>query len=393
MYRILNKIFLQKLGLSRFFLSGLAFLTGLTLVLLALQGYISISNYITPQKNTSSYIILNKEVSFAHTLLGGRAKFTQEDLKDLRQQPFVADLGVFKSNKFEVRVHVGGDLGFYTEMFFESVPPQFIDNKPGNFLWTAGDDFLPIIISQDFLNLYNFGYAMGKGTPQLSRSTIQLVPLKVEVSGDLGRKVFNARVVGFSERITSVLVPEEFLSWANTEIAGAASDDIARVMIKTKSDKAHLLDAYLEKNNLTVGDEKRRLGKVLSAINVVMSALVFIGTAFMIFSLVIVTMNFSLMVANAKEEVSLLLQLGYRSGHLVRHLSAYLLFFMVSVSTLSAIIFFASNRLFMNFLTSNGIEAPETIATEVVLAGTGAIMLSTLVSYFAIRRLIRSKVQ
>jgi hypothetical protein len=391
MHAILNRIFLRKLGMGKFILSAFAFLAGLTLVLLALQGYIRIRDYIAPQKNTSSYIILNKEVSFAHTLLGGRAKFTQEEIKDLRMQPFVADLGVFNASKFQVRVHVGGDLGFSTEMFFESVPPQFIDNRPGNFTWHEDDDFLPLIISQDFLNLYNFGYAMGRGTPQLSRSTVQLVPLKVEISGAFGRRVFNARVVGFSERIASVLVPDDFLIWANAAIANADEQSAARIIVKTKNGKTHAIDAYLEKNNLKISDEKLKLGKVLTAMDVVMSVLVFIGTAFMLFALVIVMLNFSLMVAHAKEEVSLLLQLGYKTRYLVVHLSVYLLIFMVSVTALSALVFYTGNNVFTGFLISNGIEVSGHIATEVVLLATGFVVVSTLVSYYSINRLIRKQ--
>jgi hypothetical protein len=392
MHAILNRIFLRKLGISRFFLSGFAFLTGFTLVLLALQGYIRIRDYITPQKNTSSYIIINKEVAFAHTLLGGRAQFTKEEIDDLRQQPFVADLGVFKSNKFEARVHLGGALGFYSEMFFESVPTRFIDNKPARFTWHEGDDFVPLIISQDFLNLYNFGYAMGKGTPQLSKSTIELVPLKVDISGVLGRKVFNAKVVGFSERITSILVPEDFLSWANTAIGNSTDQAAARIIIKTKNEKADALEGYLKKKNLTISDEKLKLGKLLTAINIVMSALVLIGTAFILFSLVIVMLNFSLMVAHAKEEVSLLLQLGYKTRHLVRHLSVYLLVFLGSVSMVSAIVFAAANNLFINFLVSNGVEVTKNISPEVIFSGAGFVLISALVSYYSIRRLIRKQV-
>jgi len=53
----------------------------------------------------------------------------------------------------------------------------------------------------------------------LSRSTIQLVPVTVEIAGLKGHRTYDGRVVGFSERIPSVLVPEEFLSWANTNVA------------------------------------------------------------------------------------------------------------------------------------------------------------------------------
>jgi hypothetical protein len=388
---VLNKIFEGKLGPGKFILSGVAFLVGLSLVLLALQSYLKIKEFIAPQQSSSNYIILNKEVAMAHTLFGAKAQFSTDEIRDLRLQPFVADMGVFKTNNFEVRAYLGGNLGFYTELFFESVPSQFIDDRPTNFTWQEGSDFLPIIISQDFLNLYNFGYAVGRGTPQLSKSTIQLVPLKVEVSGVNGRKVFDAKVVGFSERIASVLVPENFLDWANDEIGGAEKPLVSRAIIKVKNDKNYLLEEYLEQNELKISDEKARMGKILSTMNTVLSTLVVIGTAFMGFALVIVLLNFSLMVAQAKEEVSLLIQLGYRSSDLVRHLLIYLIIFISTVSLMVAVIFGVGNYLLADFFHQNGLEISRTLSPEVVIAGICFVLLSLLLSYFSITRLIRKQ--
>ena len=389
MRRVLNTIFLPKLGIGKFILAALAFLVGLSLVLLSLQGYIKVKEYITPKKNTSNYVILNKEIGLQNTLFGARAQFTPEEIVDLRKQPFIEDLGVFQSNKFEARAAIGGNLGISTELFFESVPPQYIDNKPRNFDWNEGDDFIPIIISQDFLNLYNFGYAMGKGTPQLSKSTIELVPMVVYVYGAQGRRVFNAKVVGFSERISSILVPDSFLSWANITIGQSSDNKASRIIILLKNDKASLLDAYLKEHNLKVSDEKLKYSKILNTMNIVMTVLAFIGIAFMVFSVVIGILNFSLMVAQAKEEVSLLLQLGYKARHLVNHLSFYLLVFMLSVVILSTLVFAVGNSFLLSFLTENGIAIVPGVSPEVFYSGIGFVLLSTIVSWYMISQLIR----
>jgi hypothetical protein len=391
MHRVLNIIFLPKLGIGKFVIAAFAFLIGLSLVLLSLQTYIKIKEQISPKKKTSNYVILNKEVGLENTLFGARAQFTLEEIKDLGRQPFIDDMGVFQSNKFEATAQLGGNLGISTELFFESVPPQFIDNKPANFEWSEGDDFLPIIISQDFLNLYNFGYAMGKGTPQLSKSTISLVPLVVHIYGTEGRKVFKGKIVGFSERISSILVPDNFLTWANKTLAKSQDHSSSRIIVRLKNDKASLFDSYLKEHQLKVSDEKMKYTKILNTMNIVMSVLVFIGTAFMVFSVVIGMLNFSLMVAQARDEVSLLLQLGYKAGHLVKHLAFYLSVFMLSVILLSAAVFAAGNNFLTSFFTGNGIELTQGVTQEVIYSGIGFVVLSTLVSLFLIQRLIERK--
>lgn len=391
--RILNTIFARKLGLGKFTLSGLAFVLGLSLVLVALQGYIRIREFILPQRSSSNFIILNKEVAMAHTLLGGKAHFTDDEIAELKQQSFAAEVGTFQSNNFQVRAYVGGDLGFYTELFFESVPSTFIDNKPYNFKWEEQADFLPIIISQDFLNLYNFGYAVGRGTPQLSKSTIQLVPLKVEVTGPGGRRIYDAKVVGFSERIASVLVPEGFLTWANSNIGGSDSQAVSRAIVRLRNEQTQQLEEYLDENNLQIADDKLKFGKIVTSLNVVMSSLVAIGTAFIAFALVIVMMNFSLMVTQAREEVSLLLQLGYKGKDLVKHLSSYLFIFMAVVSAITVGAFLATTHFMSDFLVSNGMDISRAITPEAVVAAVTFVLIASFASYLSIHQLIRRQLR
>jgi ABC-type antimicrobial peptide transport system permease subunit len=161
--------------------------------------------------------------------------------------------------------------------------------------------------------------------------------------------------------------------------------------VKVKNDHAASLEEYLGKKNLKVSDEKMRLSEVLNTLNVVMSVFVVVGTAFMAFSLLIVVLNFSLIVARAKEEVSLLLQLGYRGRHLTRHLSGYLLIFMIVVSIAAVVVFAIGNNVLQNFLASHGLEVGRGVAPEVILSGVGCVLGSIAVSYFFIHRMIGNR--
>lgn len=389
MRSLLNKIFSRRLGLGKFLISALAFLLGLSLVLLALEAYVKVNNYLSPKKSQSDFIILNKEVAIGHTIFGGKAEFSEEDVNQLKQQPFVEDLGTFGTSQFKAKAYAGGDLGFRTDLFFESVPSQFIDDKPYNFKWTEGSDYLPMIISQDFLNLYNFGYAMGRGTPQLSKSSIGMLTFEVDVYGDGGRKSFKGQVVGFSERITSVLVPQEFLNWANKEIGRVEEPSTSRVIIKVKSDNASTMEKYFEENEYKVSDDKLKFSRILTIINIVMSVLVFIGTAFIIFALVIVMLNFSLIVAEAKDEISLLLQMGYKRKYIVSHLSVYLIIFVGAVALLSALLFYFGNQQLLKFLSTSGMELSGEVESEVYILGTGFIIFSFVIALLSIFRVLK----
>ena len=139
--------------------------------------------------------------------LGARSTFTDEEIEDLRSQDFIEAVGVFVSNQFKVNAS-SQMLGFYTELFFESVPDEFIDVSNSRWQWSKGDPEIPVILSRDYLALYNFGFAPSQGLPQFTPNTISKVSMDVNISGNGLRKTFQGRIIGFSDRINSILVPQ-----------------------------------------------------------------------------------------------------------------------------------------------------------------------------------------
>lgn len=386
MRSLLNKIFSGRIGTGYFFVSGFGFILGLAIVLISIQAYLKIDNFLNPKKNFSEYLILNKQVGLGNTIFGAKAAFSSEDIEDLRKQPFVEDLGEFRSNYFESRLSVGGNIGFVTEIFFESVPDRFIDDRPYSFHWKEGDEVVPIIVSQDFLNLYNFGYALGRGTPQLSRSTIGLVPLILDISGPGGRRIFNAKVVGFSERVPSVLVPQEFLEWANKNVGKVKEEKVSRVIVKTKGGDTGGMEDYLSSHGLTVGQDKLKVSRISTFVSIAMSVLLVIGMVFIAYALIIVVMNFTLMLAEAKEEMKLLFQLGYKRRYIFNYLFMYLALLLLLEVMFALLVFLLINHGFITFLGDYGIEVSSSVELPVYIGGVVFVAISFIVSVIAVRR-------
>ena len=69
----------------------------------------------------------------------------------------------FESVSNKIRVEVGSPLSFGS--IFESIPSHWLDINPTAFKWKKGSDFIPIIVSKEFLNLWNFGFAKSQGLP------------------------------------------------------------------------------------------------------------------------------------------------------------------------------------------------------------------------------------
>jgi hypothetical protein len=386
--KILNKIFVAKLGISRLLLSGSGLIFGLTLVLLALQLYTSLMAAFKPENTVGDYLTVSKDVGISNMLFSQKAEFSEKELEDLKRQPFVETAGSFIPGHYKVRAS-SEKLGFSTDLFFESVPDQFIDNKPGAFRWYEGSNFVPIILTDQFLDMYNFGFAGANNMPQISRSTIGLVPLKIQLEGSGGNIEFNAKVIGFSSRISSVLVPEAFMLWSNKKIGRAEKINPSRVIIKVNKQHAAEVEKYFEKNDLKVDQEKVRLNKIIGIADIMVSVLVGIGIAFIIFSLVIVVMNFSLLIYQAREEISLLRQLGYKNSDLFGHLVKYfLLFYSLSIGISISIFYLLNNRITVT-IKAKGIELSEKINASVMITGVVFILVSLIIVMLSLQRSLK----
>lgn len=88
---------------------------------------------------------------------------------------------------------------------------DFIDTVPPSFTWQEGQQSIPVIFSSDMLEMYNV-FAPSYDLPQMSPATASNVNLSLRCEGALGEMSFQANIVAFSDRVSSVLVPENFFT-------------------------------------------------------------------------------------------------------------------------------------------------------------------------------------
>lgn len=162
---------------------------GLVLMMSAVELWFDLRALNEGSSGEERFVMVNKQVSLLNTF-GVASGFNENELEDIIGQPFVENVSPLTSNQFRVTAY-SPQLGFSTELFFESLPVRYLDLKdPMGFSWREGDARLPIVLSRDYLALYNFGFAPAQGLPQFTAGTIQRVSFDVIVEGNGKRKVF-----------------------------------------------------------------------------------------------------------------------------------------------------------------------------------------------------------
>ncbi len=354
---------------------------GLFLLLLSLQFFIDFRMLISGKgSGGEQYLTVNKQV------IAYKSHFTDEELEMVKNQAFVNSMGTFTSNEFKVSAS-SKNFGFYTELFFESVDDEFLDVHDERFKWEKGQPEIPIIISRDYVALYNFGFAPSQGLPQLNPQFIQRFSLDITVKGNGLKRTYPGRIVGYSDRIHTILVPQDFMNWANETFGEEKKPGPSRMIIATDNPYSEEVSNFLSENKYELSSGRLIGGKVTSLLRAVITIVAIIGMIIVLLSVFIFILNFQLIISKSSEDIRLLLQLGYKEKQISDEISGYLLrlFGMVVLATFVGLFLF--RFLLRYWFGQEGFILGIGLHWSVYLA---ALVFSSLIVFFNLRNIRRS---
>jgi len=291
---------------------------GVLMLLVSMQIFINIQQLLkenNPRKNGFDFISVSKNITNEN--MGKDNTFSRADLDKLSSFQGIEDIAPLIPNQFRVKATAGDIIPFSTDLFLESIDNSFIDTLPQSFTWQPGQLVVPIIFSSDFLEMYNV-FAPAQGLPQLSEKTISSVNIFLECSGPKGAQNFKGNIVALSDRINSLLVPKSFMNWSNLYFTGDSLAHASRVFIKTKDANNPRLISFLENNNYHLNKDKIKFGRIKSILQNIVSALGILGILVIALALMLFSFYLQLMIAKSKDNLRLLLTLGYSPGWLAK---------------------------------------------------------------------------
>lgn len=261
----------------------------------------------------TDYLVLNKKVTSASTL-GDRSatRFTREDISSLEAQPWVRRVGEFRSSDFRVYASVKtGGRGLETALFFESVPDSFVDVPGPDWTFDPDSGVVPVMIPADYLALYNFGFAGSAGLPQLSEQLLKGIPLDIFMRSEDGTRTMRreGRVVGFSNRLNTVLVPDSFMRYANERLGEGISPAPSRLILDVSSPGDVAIEPYLADHGLEIGGN-RSASSAAFLLKVVVGIVMAVGALITLLSLMVLMLSISLLMEKNRGVIHRLLMLG-----------------------------------------------------------------------------------
>ena len=268
--------------LSGFFLANIF---GMLIVLLSVQFYKDVLPVFTQGDSfmKKDYIIATKKISTLGSITGQSNTFSKDEIKELEAQPFTRSVGAFTPTLFSL------DKWHFDE----------------------GTQTIPIIIPRNYLNLYNFGFAQSRNLPKLSEGVMGLIQMDINMRGNGHVEQYKGNIVGFSNRLNTILVPQSFMEWANQNFAPEREAQPSRLIVEVKNSTDTAITDYFQQKNYETEGDNLDAGKTTYFLRLITGIVSGVGLFISILSFYILMLSVFLLLQKNTAKLENLLLIGY----------------------------------------------------------------------------------
>ena len=319
---IVWKLLRQHISLPQFAGFSLANLFGMLIVLLGYQFYSDVLPVFTQGDSFmgSDYLIVSKKISIGSTLGGNSTQFTESEIGDIASQPFTKKAARFTSTEYKVDAHMGidGVQVLSSEIFFESVPDGFLDVTLEQWKWSEGDTTVPIVLPRSYINMYNFGFAQTHSLPKISDGLMGMIDFRISIHGNGKQGEYKGKVIGLSNRLNSILVPQAFMDWSNKTYAPEETSLPSRLIVEVDNPTDERIAHYISDCGYEVEDNKLQAEKTTYFLRVVVMLVMSVGLIISLLSFYILMLSIYLLVQKNTSKLENLMLIGYSPSQVAR---------------------------------------------------------------------------
>lgn len=313
--KLVWKLLRQHISWPQFVGFFFANLFGMTIVLLGYQLYCDILPIFTANDSflKADYLVVSKKIGMANALGQQHSGFSKDEIADLQAQPFVKGVGQFTSTayKAEATMGVSGMKILNSELFFESVPDPFVDVSLDNWHYTPGDSLVPVILPRSYIAMYNFGFAQNHSLPKINEGLVGMIDLHIQVQGKGGQGYFKGKVIGFSSKLNTILVPQSFMTWSNSHFSPDSELPPSRLILDVTNPADQRIGTYLEDHNYELEDNNLDAEKTTYFLKLMVTLVMGVGLVISALSFYVLLLSIYLLVQKNTTKLQNLLLIGY----------------------------------------------------------------------------------
>lgn len=390
--RLVWKLLRQHISIPQFVGFFFANLFGMFIVLLGFQFYKDVLPVFTAEDSfmKSDFLIINKKIAASSALSGSGNTFSKSEIENLRAQPFAQRVGCFTSNGYRVEASMGinGTNLLNSEIFLESVPDEFFFVDSKDWTYHPGDKTVPILLPRSYITMYNFGFAQSHSLPKISDGLVGMIDLRLFVHGNGLSDEFKGRVIGFSSRLSSILVPQSFMEWSNGRYAPDDTDEPSRLIVKVDNPADERIASYVEQNGYEIDDDKLNTEKTTYFLRVIVSMVMVVGILITILSFYILMLSIYLLVQKNSDKLENLLLIGYSPSAVAKPYQILTMALNLGVLLIALLLLFFVRSYYVGILETLFPDMDSQTMWPAILLGLGLLLLVVFIDSVVVRRRI-----
>jgi hypothetical protein len=319
-------------------------------------------------------IIVQKKVSTSSTLNLTKTDFSLLEIDLLKKEKFILDVKPVISNNFDVLFATADPLvpKFSSDVFIQTVDPDFLDVKSVEWKWKEGDTIVPIILPRDFLVMLNT-FMSAQGIPQISDELAKDIKFKLRLSNESSEKEYiHARIIGFTNEVASILVPESFMKYGNDKYGNLTPQKITQLMISGTESDFGKVEEMLKTKHLESKNSQMVVGRLKSIVGTLIFVVLCISIIAVFVSCLVLIQYAQLLITKNAYEVRTLMRLGYSPKSLVNKFFIYFLKIFTFISLAGLGVFLGLKMILDGLFEDGGIY----IGTELTFYSFGALVLA-----------------
>lgn len=351
------KLLRQHISIPQFIGFFFANLFGMLIVLLGFQFYRDVLPVFTAEDSfmKSDYLIMNKKIGTASTISGSSNTFTMSEIDDLESQEFINRVGKFTSTEYKTDANMsvnGVSVVNNSEISFESIPDEFIDIPLKDWKYKQGDKVVPIILPRIYLTMYNFGFAQSHSLPKISDGLMGMIDFQIFIHGNGHQDQYKGKVIGFSSRLSSILVPQAFMDWSNNYYSTGDGSEPTRLIVDASNPADEHISQYIEKKGYEIEDSQLNAEKTTYFLKLMVTMVMIVGLVISILSFYILMLSIYLLVQKNSSKLENLLLIGYKPGQVARPYQLLTIGLNLGVLLISWLVLYFVRQYYMDIIES-----------------------------------------
>ena len=194
------------------------------------------------------------------------------------------------------------------------------------------------------------------------------------------------RVIGFSNRLNTILVPESFIEWSNGEYAPTEEPETTRLIVQVSNPTDPAVAQYLDDHGYELEEDRSQTEKMVYFLKMIVAIVLIIGLVISILSFYILMLSIYLLLQKNAEKLENLLLVGYSPSRTARPYQLLTLGLNILVFILALGVLWLVRCYYMEIVETVYPEVDGGTMLPAVLVGLLLLLLVSIFNLFAIRR-------